>query len=124
MKELASILSRSYDIEFNGEGFKFPLKSKGGYYCELYIGPESLEWYVLIKEELSSTEVFNEWYDYQGYDNTSENLLIQNKMEDILRFVKNWESAEQVRISKFKKYFGLIKNTYCELLIEDEWIKI
>lgn len=124
MKELVSILSRSYDIKSNGDGFEISLKSKGGYYCELNVGPESLEWYISVREELSKAEVYNNWHDYQGYDDSSESLLIQNKMNDVLRFVKNWETAKQIRILIVKKYLSLIKNTYCELLIEQKWLRI
>lgn len=57
------------------------------YLCEITIPHAMLEWHASVQDRTRHKEVWNDWMDYEGYDDTPKSDLNQSMAEDVERFV-------------------------------------
>src|ERR1043165_9989387 len=62
--------------------------------CEVTIPFEVLEWFASVKRTEDATEVWSDWMDYRGYDDTSDKKLEADRAKDIAAFVERVTAAE------------------------------
>lgn len=65
--------------------------------CEILVPREVLEWYACVKHRGEKKEVWADWMDYEGYDDSPREKLESEMAADILAFVDR-TSAKDLRL--------------------------
>jgi hypothetical protein len=62
--------------------------------CEVTIPFEVLEWFASVRCTEDEKEVWSDWMDYRGYDDSSDEKLEADMAEDIAAFVERVATSE------------------------------
>lgn len=113
MEEFLNSLTQEYNliVESPGEGWKIDLPSCGEFICQLDIGSRALDWYATVLDRNDRHKIWMDWMDYYGYDDKSEDQLVDDKERDISWFVRAWITATALRVSQESALWGLKKRT-------------
>ena len=65
-------------------------------FCELTIPHDVLEWFACVKDRRNEREVWSDWMDYSGYDNSPTDKLTAEMAAHILAFVDRVSASELV----------------------------
>ena len=63
-------------------------------FCEVTIPHDVLEWFACVKHQHDKREVWSDWMDYSGYDDSPKEKLEAEMADDILAFI------DRVSVSK------------------------
>ena len=55
--------------------------------CEVTVPYTVHEWFASVLDRIESKEVWSDWMDYEGYDDTLKSDLEESMAEDVERFV-------------------------------------
>ena len=107
--------------------WQIDLPRRGRFTCQLDVGPDALEWWLTVYDQVDGKEVWKDWMDYLGYHNgKTEAELIEDKGCDISTFIEAWLRATDARITRIKTKFFFnifhITNTELELFLENQWV--
>ena len=97
-----------------GVGWQLELPLRGNLRGRLTIGPDARDWYLTLSDAFDGREVWSDWMDYLGYDDRSEEQLINDKGQDLAWFVGAWINAPDVRIIDPLPQGGLPRKTAAE----------
>jgi len=102
MKQFLKRLVKEYNLTVDptGTGWKVTLPHQGEFICQLDIGPQTLDWYAAIFYQNDQNKIWMDWMDYDGYDEKTEDQLVNDKQRDISWFVISWITATAVRFSQ------------------------
>jgi hypothetical protein len=64
--------------------------------CEVTVPHDVLEWFASVKHRRDKTELWSDWMDYSGYDDTPREKLEAEMAGDILAFIDRVSTAEQL----------------------------
>ena len=64
--------------------------------CEVIVPHDVLEWYASVKRRRDKKELWSDWMDYSGYNDSSKEKLEAEMAGDILAFVDRVSTAEQL----------------------------
>ena len=64
--------------------------------CEVTIPHDVLEWYAHVKRQQDKREVWSDWMDYSGYDDSPREKLEAEMADDILAFIDRVSVSELV----------------------------
>jgi hypothetical protein len=78
-------------------------------FCEVTIPHDVLEWFACVKHRREQRELWSDWMDYAGYDDSPREKLEAEMAEDILRFIDRVSTRELV-----------LPLQMCEVIGEDE----
>ena len=62
--------------------------------CEAMIPFDVLEWFASVKRTEDEREVWSDWMDYRGYDDSPDEKLEADMAEDIAAFVERVTTSE------------------------------
>ena len=65
-------------------------------FCEITVPHDVLEWFACVKHRHDKGEVWSDWMDYSGYDDSPKETLEAKMAEDILAFVNRVSTSELV----------------------------
>ena len=75
------------------QSWKILITKGGTYLCEVTVPHTVLEWFASVQDRAESKEVWSDWEDYEGYDDTPKRDLEESMADDVERFV-DWVSKE------------------------------
>ena len=55
--------------------------------CEVTVPHTVLEWFASVRDRIENKEVWSDWMDYEGYDDSPKADLEEAMAEDVERFV-------------------------------------
>ncbi len=64
--------------------------------CEVTIPHEVLEWFASVKQRPDMREVWSDWMDYTGYDDSPMEKLEADMADDITAFIDRVSTSELV----------------------------
>lgn len=64
--------------------------------CEVTIPHQVLEWFASVKQQQDAREVWSDWMDYTGHDNSQMEKLEAEMADDILAFIDRVSASELV----------------------------
>jgi hypothetical protein len=64
--------------------------------CEVTVPHSVLEWYASVKDRRENKEVWSDWMDYSGYDDSSPEKLETEMTGDVLAFINRVSTAEHL----------------------------
>jgi hypothetical protein len=70
-------------------------------FIEVIVPHDVLEWHACIKHRREKKEIWSDWMDYSGYDDSPKNKLEAEMARDILAYIDNvsmWELKPPYRI--------------------------
>jgi hypothetical protein len=62
--------------------------------CEIIVPHDVLEWYATVKHRSEKKEMWSDWMDYSGYDDSPREKLEGDMAEDITAFVDRVSRSE------------------------------
>ena len=65
-------------------------------FCEVTIPRDVLEWFASVKQRHDKREVWSDWMDYTGYDDSPKEKLEAEMADDILAFIARISASELV----------------------------
>jgi hypothetical protein len=65
-------------------------------FCEVTIPHDVLEWFACLKQQQDKKEVWSDWMDYSGYDDSPMEKLEAEMARDILAFIDRVSASELV----------------------------
>lgn len=69
------------------QSWKILITKGGTYLCEVTVPHTVLEWFASVQDRAESKEVWSDWEDYEGYDDTPKRDLEESMADDVERFV-------------------------------------
>jgi hypothetical protein len=127
MEEFLKSITKQYNLDLIQEypftGWTINLPERGNFICELSIGPKATDFYVTLSLDTPNAEqVWTDWMDYYGYENSvEEDKLINDKQCDLQHFIKEWMSSTNIRVKKTKGFLGFFKLTKAEWCHNNNW---
>jgi hypothetical protein len=65
-------------------------------FCEVTIPHDVVEWFACVKSRQERREVWSDWMDYEGYDDSPKEKLEAEMAGDILAFIDRVSGSELV----------------------------
>lgn len=88
LSQLVEILKKRPDVGVVDEEHSWRIHvSKGPFLVTVTVPHDVFEWFVHAKDRKSGQEVWSDWIDYEGYDNTSKIELESEMAGDVYKFV-------------------------------------
>ena len=56
------------------------------YLCEVTVPHAVLEWFASVQDRTERKEVWSDWMDYEGYDDTPRSELMESMVDDVESF--------------------------------------
>lgn len=69
------------------QSWRLIVESDSVYLCEVTVPHAVLEWFGSLKDRASKEEVWSDWMDYEGYDDSPKSELEQTMASHIERFL-------------------------------------
>ena len=103
----------------SGSGWDLRLPAHNNLVCNLYIAPGAYDWYATVVDQADGQELWTDWMDYIGYDDSSEAALIELKQQHLASFIESWVTATNMRVSRQRKsrLWGLLHTSRTQV----EW---
>lgn len=98
IRQLVEVLRKRSDVGIvDQEQSWLVVISKGqDFVCEVTIPPMVLEWFAGVKQRPDMREVWSDWMDYTGYDDSPMEKLEADMAGDITAFIDRLSTSELV----------------------------
>jgi hypothetical protein len=81
-------------VEAQKESWVIRIPKSDDLVCEITIPFRVLEWFASVKRITEEKEVWSDWMDYAGYDDTPKDKLEADMAGDVTAFIQRVTSAE------------------------------
>jgi hypothetical protein len=98
ISQLIDVLQKRSDVGVvqQGQSWRVVITKGQDLFCELTIPHDVLEWFACVKSRKEKREVWSDWMDYNGYNDSPKEVLEAKMADDILAFIDRVSVSEHV----------------------------
>jgi hypothetical protein len=98
VRQLIDVLRKRSDVDVvqQEKSWLVVIRKERDLFCEVTIPHDVLEWFACVKHQADNREVWSDWMDYSGYDDSPRETLEAEMADDILAFIKRVSVSELV----------------------------
>jgi hypothetical protein len=98
VRQMIELLQKRADLSVvdHEQSWSVVITKGRDFLCEVTVPHQVLEWFACVKRQQDNKEVWSDWMDYSGHDDSPQEKLETQMADDILAFIDRVSVSELV----------------------------